>query len=76
MVNIVMYTEPDELMDLTGLDRDGLWDAGFNLDDWDAGFQCDMELPDGWLLWQMEGYCVGCSHVEYNGKHYYMAHHS
>lgn len=33
MVNIVMYTEPEELEALTELSHDELWDAGFNLDD-------------------------------------------
>ena len=76
LVNIVMYTEQEELEELTGLSYDGLWDAGFNMDDWDVGFQCDKELPDGWLSLQLEDYCVGPSHVEYKGKHYYHAHHS
>lgn len=71
-----MYTETEELEELTGLDRDGLWDAGFNLDDWDVGFQSDKEIPDGWLLTQMDCYSVGFRHVEYNGYHYYMAYHS
>lgn len=76
MIDLKMYDTVEELIELTGLDRDGLWDVGFNLDDWDVGFQCDRELPDRWLLWQLEGYCVGPSHVEYKGKHYYHAHHS
>ena len=76
MVNIVMYTKPEELEQLTGLSHDKLWDAGFDLDDWDVGFQSDKEIPDGWLLCQMEGYCVGYEHTEYKGKHYYMCYHA
>ena len=79
MVNIVMYTKPEELEQLTGLSHDELWDAGFNLDDWDVGFQCDKPLdsPDyWWLMSQLDNYCVGPSHVEYKGKYYYHAHHS
>ena len=69
-----------------------VWDSGFNLDDWDVCFVSDMPLTvtmcdhDGaweytnddawWLVSRMENYCVGYDHVEYDGKHYYMVHHS
>ena len=33
-----------DLEALSGLDRDGLWAAGFNLDDWDCGFRSDKPL--------------------------------
>jgi hypothetical protein len=46
MVNMVMFTTEEELEELTGLNRDELWDAGFNLDDWDCGFACDKVLHD------------------------------
>ncbi len=45
MVNLVMFSTPDDILKLTGLpDRSALWDAGFNLDDWDAGFCSDIKL--------------------------------
>lgn len=36
----------------------------------------DPELPLWWLMSQMENYCVGFSHTEYNGMHYYLVHHA
>ncbi len=77
MINMVMCDTVDELLKLTGLpDSDALWDAGFNLDDWDVGFQTDKEIPDGWLLWQMDSYCVGMEKFQYGGKFYYQVYHS
>ena len=29
-----------------------------------------------WLINRMEQYCVGYSHTEYKGKHYYMVYHA
>lgn len=91
MIDLKMFNTEKELTILTGLDHEELWDAGFNLDDWDVGFQSDIELTrtendgddtwktpiDGtwWLINQMENYCVGYEHNEYKGKHYYMVYH-
>ena len=48
MINMKMFSTVDELSKLTGLPTDNgnqaLWKAGFNLDDWDVGFQCDKPL--------------------------------
>ena len=44
MVNIKMIANTADLEKETGLDRNGLWDAGFNLDDWDACFVSDVCL--------------------------------
>ena len=92
MIDLKMFSSEKELSILTGLDHEELWDAGFNLDDWDVGFQSDIELTriehDGydtwttsidvawWLVNQMDNYCVGYKHNEYKGKHYYMVYHS
>ena len=92
MIDLKMFSSEKELSILTGLDHEELWDAGFNLDDWDVGFQSDIELTriehDGddtwttpidvawWLVNQMDSYCVGYVHNEYKGKHYYMVYHS
>ena len=75
MIDVKMFRTVEELKELTGLDNDGLWSNGFNLDDWDVGFQCDKELPDGWLIWQMESYCAGYMRTDYDGKIYYMVYH-
>ena len=92
MIDLKMFDTEKELSILTGLDHEELWDAGFNLDDWDVGFQADIELTrtenDGadtwetpmdsawWLVNQMDNYYVGYEHNEYKGKHYYMVYHS
>lgn len=118
MYNIIMFDTEEELLELTGLKTEQeLWNLGFNLDDWDAGFCSEKPLDhvygdaegedikedyewdsesyshdafdDGfsderrvpnddadWLVTQMENYCVGYHHVEYNGKHYYTVHHA
>lgn len=44
MIELKMFNTEKELSILTGLDHEELWDAGFNLDDWDVGFQTDIEL--------------------------------
>ena len=47
MVNVIMFSKTSDILKLTGLpDRNALWDAGFNLDDWDAGFCCDQKLHE------------------------------
>ena len=38
MINLIMTGSEKDLEELTGLDRDRLWDVGFNLDDWDVCF--------------------------------------
>ena len=51
MVQIIMFDKTDDILQLTGLKtRAGLWDAGFNLDDWDAGFCSDIRLHEFQLL--------------------------
>ena len=44
MLSIKWFETLADLQELTGLSRDALWDAGFNLDDWDFGVQCDKKL--------------------------------
>ena len=96
MIELKMLTSREDLRKITGLPSDNhdeaLWDAGFNLDDWDVCFVSDIpltrEVKEGedcweipideawWLLMRMQNYCVGYEHVEYGGKHYYIAYHS
>lgn len=88
---ITFFSTREELREMTGLPGDNhdraLWDAGFNLDDWDFGFMTDREWNEEawfcsgpyyeyWLLQHMINHCVGYSHTEYNGRHYYMTYHS
>lgn len=87
---IIFFDTREELAELTGLSMENhcsaIWDAGFNLDDWDFGFVSEKEwLPYSdkkqpyyveWLLRRMEQHCVGYEHIKYNGKHCYMAYHS
>lgn len=118
--NVVVFDTAEDLMSLTGIQTyEGLWEAGFNMDDWDWGVVLDEPMHDDvkrmehhsefcwidhlgkyhhedaydeevtecqekeempyWmrqLYWNWENYCVGGSHNFYNGKHYYMWHHS
>ena len=88
---VTFFDTREDLRELTGLPADNhdeaLWDAGFDLDDWDLGFASDEEWVDNWwdgetpyykhwLLDRMASHCVGYKHVEYKGKHYYMLYHS
>lgn len=66
-----------------GFDTDD-WDAGFQSDcalttrrcD-NVGYEYDEPKPGAeWLVWQMDNYCIGYSHSEFEGKHYYMVHHA
>lgn len=90
MKKLIFFDTREELRELTGLpdiDHDSpMWEAGFDLDDWDFGFMCETEISDAWndehnyweywLITHMENHCVGYKHVEYAGKHYYMCYHS
>lgn len=99
MINLTMFSTEEDLITLTGLTHDELWENDFNLDDWDVGFVSDVPLTiiehyddDGdydhedeyeepvegayWLLHQMDAYCVGYEHVEFNGRHYYIVYHA
>lgn len=86
MIDLKMLTTREDLREITGLPSNNhdqaLWDAGFNLDDWDVCFVSDVPLDDDWnseawwLVTKMECHCVGYEHTEYNGKHYYMVYHS
>lgn len=93
MINLRMTDNREDIRAWTGLPADNydeaLWEAGFNLDDWDVCFESDKRLvqecgEDGdtwlepigeawWLVHQMGGYF---NEVEYNGKWYYTAHHA
>lgn len=90
--SISFFDTVSDLRKLTGLSGDNfnqaLWEAGFDLDDWDFGIVSKKPLRGGWLkgekgryfehwmLDRMEGHCCGYKHVEYGGKHYYMVYHS
>lgn len=91
MIELKMLTTREDLRKETGLPGDNydeaLWDAGFNLDDWDVCFVSDVPLTDEdgdcspyseawWLILKLECHCVGYEHVEHDGKHYYIAYHS
>lgn len=91
MKKVIFFETREELRELTGLPGDNhdiaLWDAGFNLDDWDFGFVSDEKWTEGWwnneapyyefwLLNRMEAHCVGYRETEYNGRWYYMVYHA
>lgn len=86
MKTVTFFDKVSELQELTGLfDDEALWQAGFEIDDWDFGIVSDTEWTDGWwenkapyyehwMLYQMSGYRF--YHTEYAGKHYYMQYHA
>ena len=79
MQQIIAFETEEELQKLTGLNRNELWQNGFNLDDWDIGFQTNKELGTGNLWWleaMMDSYCCGYQVVNYKNKYYYMVYHS
>lgn len=99
MIDVKIFATERQLEQLTGLTHDGLWDAGFDLDDWDIGFRFDEKMhreveeddpkdcywneiypdynsPYWWLMNEICNYCVGPTYCEFNGKHYYLVHHS
>lgn len=44
MLNLVVFETEEELCELTGLTEHELWKKGFNLDDWEIGFQSEVKL--------------------------------
>lgn len=44
MVKLIEFETEEELMKLTRLTEEELWEKGFNLDDWDIGFQSNTKL--------------------------------
>lgn len=82
---VTFFSTEKDLTMLTGLDHDGLWEAGFDLDDWDWGVVCcdplteewDVERQyEHWMLDRMDSYCCGYKHVVFGGSNYYMLYHS
>ena len=85
---VTFFDTREDLRELTGLPSDdydkALWNAGFDLDDWDWGFVPDTPWSEDWagpyyqcwLMSRMVEYCVGYDHTEYNGRHYYLLHHA
>lgn len=87
MKTVTFFNTVEELKQLTGITvYNDLWDAGFDMDDWDFGFVSDTEWTDDWsgehpyyeywLLQRMDNWCVGYKHTEYGGRYYYMLYHS
>lgn len=44
MLNLVVFETEEELCESTGLTEEELWQKGFNLDDWEIGFQSEVKL--------------------------------
>lgn len=81
---VTFFDNERQLQAMTGLDHNGLWDAGFDLDDWDYGFVTVEEWPDPERMlganvpeyqWHIMNLCE-LRHVEYQGRHYYMRYHA
>lgn len=89
MISLRITDNREDIRRWTGLPSDNydeaLWDAGFNLDDWDMCIESDIRLIDDdgdyrseavWLMNRMEAWCFGYTEVEYNGKWYYTVYHA
>lgn len=84
MISMRITDNREDIREWTGLPADNydeaLWNAGFDLDDWDICIESDTRLVQvseaWWLVSQMENYCCGYNEVEYNGKWYYTVHHA
>ena len=76
MINLRITDSREDIRKWTGLPSDNydeaLWNAGFDLDDWDMCIESDVRLVDDygnsqteawWLVTQMEGYCCGYNEV-------------
>lgn len=85
---VTFFHTVEELTALTGLSYDALWEAGFDLDDWDYGFVTVEEWPDTENLWNdecpyyrwsiasmLENTCR-IEHYEWQGRHYHMKYHA
>lgn len=44
MIKLIAFETEDDLQKLTGLNHAELWEHGFDLDDWDIGFQSEIRL--------------------------------
>jgi len=86
---VTFFDNERQLQALTGLDHNGLWDAGFDLDDWDYGFVTVEEWPDPDGTWSanvpeyqwhlpmlISANCCDFTHTEWQGRHYYMRYHA
>lgn len=89
MISLRVTNNREDIRKWTGLPSDNydkaLWDAGFNLDDWDICIESDTRLLKRWgepkdevwwLINQMDSYCCGYTEVEYKGKWYYTVYHA
>lgn len=86
---VIFFDTARQLKELTGLDYDGLWRNGFNLDDWDYGFVTTEEWDDPdkdsnanarYYQWHLpmliSNNCCDFTHKEWQGRHYYMRYHA
>lgn len=74
MLKMSWFENETDLQKLTGLDHIGLWQAGFDLDDWDFGIRVNRPIHDkktsndcGELSvnWNLEGYWLLNRMLEY-----------
>ena len=85
---VTFFHTEEQLSALTGLSHDALWEAGFDLDDWDYGFVTVEEWPDTENLWDakcpyyrwsiasmLENTCR-IEHYKWHGRHYHMRYHA
>ena len=88
MEKVIFFESNKDLLELSGAKSlQELWDAGFDLDDWNYGIMVESEWPemgDDWesnykeyredMYYYMSGLCY-VSHGFFNGKHFQFKHH-
>lgn len=90
MEKIIIFESDKDLMELTGVSSlDELWEAKWDLDDWDYGIQTDEEWEEMDVEKDLDWYMVKqyrsnmaealgyiqIGHYTWNGKHYYIKYH-
>ena len=88
MEKVIFFESNKDLLELSGAKSlQELWDADFDLDDWNYGIMVETEWPEMSDDWSPEhkeyrenvyNYMSGwgyVSHGVFNGKHFYFKHH-
>ncbi len=89
MEKVIFFKSDEDLLELSGAESlQDLWDAGFDLDDWNYGIMVESEWPEmsdnywptKYVEYRDDIYncmsgCCYASHGVFNGKHFYFKHH-
>lgn len=59
-IQAIIFDDEKDLQELTGLNHDQLWDAGFDLDDWDFGIAIEESLTTQYAEASGNGALANC----------------